>query len=218
MLEQTQGLHCHAKYHLNVLIVSASGGQKPQFWANFDILGAPVPTPFYRWRPNLVCYSRPRYTFTWEISSRSVYSVALCWPKKTNFAVFWTLACSGVANWQQSEQVQHACTTPNLPLSNGIKIVSVLQRLHGEIGSTNSDVQKRDGQTDRRQTDRQTNKQKTQRFWPHQRRLKSEPHQPWNGNRGPQGRSCTSKTVGVYRIVSPLGGAENLGGNQTAST
>ena len=25
----------HAKYHLNVLIVSASGGQKPQFWANF---------------------------------------------------------------------------------------------------------------------------------------------------------------------------------------
>jgi len=25
--------------------VSASGGQKPQFWANFDIWGAPVPTP-----------------------------------------------------------------------------------------------------------------------------------------------------------------------------
>ena len=45
----------------------------------------------------------------------------------------------------------------NVPLSNGIKIVSVLQRLHGEIGRTNSDVQKRDGQTDR---------QKTQRFWP----------------------------------------------------
>ena len=41
----------------------------------------------------------------------------------------------------------------NLPLSNGIKIVSVLQRLHDEIGRTNSVVQKRDGQTDR------------QRFW-----------------------------------------------------
>ena len=38
----------YAKFHLNVFIVSASGGQKPQFWANFDILGAPVPTPFYR--------------------------------------------------------------------------------------------------------------------------------------------------------------------------
>jgi len=35
------------------------------------------------------------------------------------------------------------------PLSNGIKIVSVFQRLHGEIGRTISDVQKRDGQTNR---------------------------------------------------------------------
>ena len=42
----------------------ASGGQKPQFCANFDILGAPVPTPFYQWGPNLVCYSRPKvYTY-----------------------------------------------------------------------------------------------------------------------------------------------------------
>jgi len=39
VLEQTQGLHLHAKFHLNVFIVSASGGQKPQFWANFDIFG-----------------------------------------------------------------------------------------------------------------------------------------------------------------------------------
>ena len=36
-LEQTQGLHLPAKFHLNVFIVSASGGQKVQFWANFDI-------------------------------------------------------------------------------------------------------------------------------------------------------------------------------------
>ena len=40
-------------------------------------------------------------------------------------------------------------TTTNLPLSNGIKIVSVLPRLHGEIGRTISDVQKRDEQTNR---------------------------------------------------------------------
>jgi len=44
VLEQSRGLHLQAKFHLNVFIVSASGGQKPQFWANFDILGAPVPT------------------------------------------------------------------------------------------------------------------------------------------------------------------------------
>jgi len=69
------------------------------------------------------------------------------------FAIFWTSAFSGVANWQQSDKVEHECTTTNLPLSNGIKIVSVLQRLHGEIGRSISDVQKRD-----EQTDRQTNK------------------------------------------------------------
>ena len=49
---------------------------------------------------------------------------------------FWTLPVSGVANWQQSDKVEHGCTTTNLPLSNGIKIVSVLQRLHGKIGRT----------------------------------------------------------------------------------
>jgi len=48
VLEQTEGLHLQAKFHLNVFIVSASGGEKPQFWANFDILGAPVRTPFYQ--------------------------------------------------------------------------------------------------------------------------------------------------------------------------
>ena len=43
-----------------------------------------------------------------------------------------------------------------------------------------------------------TNKQtKNQRFWPPRRRVgrvKSEPHQTWHGDRGPQARSCNSKT------------------------
>jgi len=69
--------------------------------------------------------------------------------KNPNFAVFWTSAFSSFAIWQQSEKVEHGCTTTNLFLFNGIKIVSVLQRLHDEIGRTISDVQKRDGQTDR---------------------------------------------------------------------
>jgi len=64
--------------------------------------------------------------------------------KKTIFAVFWTSAYRVVANWQQSDKVEQGCTTTNLPLSNGIKIVPVglLQRLHGEIGRTISDVHK----------------------------------------------------------------------------
>jgi len=69
------------------------------------------------------------------------------------FCHFWTSAFCAVASWQQSEKVEHVWTTANLPLSNGIKIVSVLRRLRGEIGRTNSDVEKTDGQTDRH-TDR----------------------------------------------------------------
>ena len=42
VLEQTHGLHLQAKFHLNVFIVSASAGQKRQFWANFDICDARV--------------------------------------------------------------------------------------------------------------------------------------------------------------------------------
>jgi len=99
--------------------------------------------------------AHPRYTLTCQISSGSVYSVALCWRKPPIFAVFWTSAFSVVANWQQSDKVEHGCTTTSLPLSNGIKIVSLLHRLHGEIERTISDVQKRDGQTNRR-TNRQT--------------------------------------------------------------
>jgi len=64
--------------------------------------------------------------------------------KKHFFAVFTTSAFSVVANRQQSEKVEHGCTTTNFPLSNVIKIVFVLQPLHGKIGRTNCDVQKRD--------------------------------------------------------------------------
>ena len=79
--------------------------------------------------------------------------------KSLNFARCWTSAFSGVANWHQSEIAEQGCKTTNPPLSNSIKIVSLVQRLHGEIGRKICDVQKRNVQTDR-QTDRQTDKQK----------------------------------------------------------
>jgi len=34
--EADRRLHLCAKFHLKVFIVSASSGQKPQFWANFE--------------------------------------------------------------------------------------------------------------------------------------------------------------------------------------
>ena len=55
VLEQTQGLHLPAKFHLNVFIVPASGGKKTTTVGN---LGTPVLTPFYRRGPNLVCYTQ----------------------------------------------------------------------------------------------------------------------------------------------------------------
>ena len=45
VLEQTEDVHLQAKFHLNAFIVSASGGQKPQCWANFDIFGGSCTDP-----------------------------------------------------------------------------------------------------------------------------------------------------------------------------
>ena len=47
-----------------------------------------------------------------------IYSVAL-WRRKVGkppiFAVFWTLAFSGVASWQQSEKVEHGVQVQTFP-------------------------------------------------------------------------------------------------------
>jgi len=53
VLQQTKSLHLPAEFHQNVFTVSASGSQKPQFWANFDISGVPVLTTFYLLRLRL---------------------------------------------------------------------------------------------------------------------------------------------------------------------
>ena len=154
-------------------------------------LGATVSTRFYRSGPNFVCYSRPTlYAYVPNFISIGLFCRPLGAKNPPIFAIFWTSAFSGVDNWQQSDKVEHGCTTTNLPLSNGIKIVSEIQRLHGEIGRTISDVQKHDEQTDK-QTDK-----KTQRFRPPRRRVKSEHHQIWHGDRGPRTRSFTSETFG----------------------
>ena len=108
-----------------------------------------------------MCYSRPAvYPYMPNFVSIGLFCRPLA-AKTPQFvpyvAIFWTSAFSGVANWQQSDKVEHGCATTNLPLSNGIKIVSVLQRLHGEIGTqsltfkslTNKQINK---QTDKLET------------------------------------------------------------------
>ena len=152
----------------------------------------------------------------WQILTFGGVSIGLFYrplaAKKTHFfAIFWTSAFSDVDSWRQSEKVEHGCTTTNLPLPNGIKIISVLQRLHGEIGRTNSDVQMRDGETKRDGQKSVTDRQKTQRFSPTRRRVKSKPHQTWYGDKGPRARSCTSKTFGGLTHSFAARSTENLG-------
>jgi len=119
---------------VNVFILSASGGQKPQFWANFDILiwgGAPVPTPFtdegHIWRakedPRLGLRAKFRPGFILS-SSR----------KPTKFAVFWTSAFCDVANavGGNLRKLNTDAQLQTCPYPTAFKIVSVLQHLHGD--------------------------------------------------------------------------------------
>ena len=122
VLKQTKRLHLHAKFHVNVFIVSASGGQKTTMLGKFWRLGAPVSTPYYRWGPNLVCYSWPIvHVYVSKFVSSGLFYRHLV-AKNPNFCrFFWTSAFSDVDSWRQSEKVEHGCTTTNLPLSNGSK-------------------------------------------------------------------------------------------------
>jgi len=66
VLEQTEGLHLHAKFHLNVLIESASGDKKsPQFWANFDYRGLLNRPPFTYQGQIWHAIADPLYTLTY---------------------------------------------------------------------------------------------------------------------------------------------------------
>jgi len=112
LLKQTQGLHLYAKFHLNVFIVSASGGQKPQFLANFDIFGGSCTDPLLP--------MRAKFDMLWHTHGIRLpvkfrldrFILSSCGGEKNPiFAVFCTSAFSDVANWHQSQKVEHGCTT-----------------------------------------------------------------------------------------------------------
>jgi len=187
---------CSLYHHLSVT--------KNHHFGQFDLWELLYRPPFTNEGHIWCAIAHPRYTLTCQNSSGSVYSVAL-WRRKTPiFAVFWTSAFSDVS-WRQSEKVEHRCTTTNLPLSNGIKLYSVLQRLYLAKSCAQA-------LTFRSVTNKQTETdKKTQRFWPPRRRVKPEPHQTWHGDRGPRARSCTSKTFGVCRTILAVGALKNSG-------
>jgi len=83
-----QGLHSHAKFHLNVFIVSASGGQNHNFGQILTFLGAPVPTPFTDEGQICCAKADTRYTLTDQISSECIHCVGFRWPKTTTLGNF----------------------------------------------------------------------------------------------------------------------------------
>ena len=175
-MEEGEVERLQAKFHLNVFIVSASGGQNNNFLPILTFWGLLYRSAFTD-EGQISCA---------RVDARSIRQAYLSSSgiEKTNFTILLNSAFCGVTSWQRSENIEHECTTTNLPLPNGIKIVSALQRLHGEIVRRISAVQKRD-----EQIYRQT---KTQRFWPPRRRVISERHQTLHGDRGPCVRSVQS--------------------------
>ena len=149
-----------AEFHLNVFIVSASGGQKPQFWANFHIFGGSCTDPLSPSVPNMVCYSRAMvYAYVPNFVSGGLFCHPLA-AKNANFCHFWTSAFSGVVNWQQCEKVENGCATTNLPYPTASKSF-----LYSNVFIAKSGAQSLTFKSvTNRQTNRQTDKQKNSTF------------------------------------------------------
>ena len=131
--------------------------KKPQFWANFDVLGAPVPTPLTDEGQMWCAIADSWYTITSQISSRSVYSVARGWRKTPIFAFFGLrhLVLSPIGNsltklntGAQLQASPYPTASKSFLYSNAFMAKSGAQSL-----------------TFKSVTNRQTDK-KTQRFWP----------------------------------------------------
>ena len=71
--------------------------QNHNFFGKFWLFGGSCTNPLLPIRAKFGAIADPQYTLTCQISSRSVYSVALCWRKNPIFAAFWTSAFTGVA-------------------------------------------------------------------------------------------------------------------------
>ena len=185
--------------------MSAFGGQK-QFWANFDILGAPVPTRFYRWGPNLVCYSTPRYMLTCQISYRSVYSVAL-WRRKTLFLSYFRLRHSVVS--PVGSNLTKLSTGAQLPYPTVSKSFLYSNAFMSKSGTQTL--------TFKSMMDSQT--KNSFLAAPAAGEIRApQPQRTWHGDRGPLARSCSSKTFGGLTHSFAARGRWKFGNNQTMST
>ena len=101
-LKQTQGLHLPAKFHLNVFFVSASGGQKVQFWANFDIFGRSCTDPLLPPRAKFGGLEQTRGLHLPAKFHQNVFIVSAPGGKKTQY-------------WANFDTFERSCTEPLSP-------------------------------------------------------------------------------------------------------
>jgi len=166
--------------------------KKSNFKQNLIFSGLLYRLPFTAEGQIWCAIADPSYTLAYQISPRSVYSVALCWRQTPIFAVFWTSAFSAVSTGNSLTKLNTGATFPYPTASKSFLYSNAFMAKSGAQYLTFKSVTNK--QTNR-QTDRQADK--IQRFCPLRRRVKSEPHQTWRDDRGPRARSCTSKTFVV---------------------
>jgi len=85
----TNSLRLHAKFHLNLFIVSLSRDEKMQFWQMLTFAGLLYQAPFTDKGQIWYATVDPWPTCMCQISPGSIYSVSPEQQKKTNFAIFW---------------------------------------------------------------------------------------------------------------------------------
>jgi len=158
--------------------------------------------------------AHPWYTLTCQISSASVYFVALCW-RKPPFLPFFGLRRLMVSTVGSSlrnlDTVAQLRTFPSPTVST--LFVSVLQTPSWQNGTHN--LWRSKAWRTNRQTDRQTDRQKKLNVFGH-------PSGGWNPSpteldmviEDLEHVLASRKLLGVWCVVSPLGSAENLGTNR----
>ena len=167
VLKQTERLHLHAKFHLNVFIVSASGAKTTILGKLWHLRGGVLYRHPFTDESQIWCaIADPQCTFTRQNSSLSVYSIAPWQWKTPHFLSFFGLrhllmstVGGNLSKLNTGAQLQ---TFPYPTASKPFLYSNAFMTKSGEQTLTFKSV---------------TDRQKTQRFSPPWRRVKSKPHQ-----------------------------------------
>ena len=107
------------------------------------------------------------------------------WPTLTRQFYRFLLFCGG-STQRCADNVERGYKSTNIPFSKDTKVVSIFQRVDGEVQGVHNLCHSKARRT--------KNKQKTSNFFAAWRRAMSDLHQTWHGDRGGPNQSCISET------------------------